>query len=134
CACRQDMHDQPRYDPYQPSTFFADGRSARPLLDGTIARGQLRQDAGLYTGRTGTGQAAGTLVPQVAQNAANPEQAASAADLVTEFPYPVTAAMLDRGQNRFEIFCTPCHGYTGYGNGMIVQRGFSPAASFHIDR
>jgi mono/diheme cytochrome c family protein len=108
-ACRQDMHDQPRYKPYAGSDFFGDGRSARPLPAGTIARGHLRDDEVLFTGRQGN---------------------AFAADL----PFPLTAAVLERGRERYAIYCTPCHGQTGNGDGMVVRRGYRKAASYHSDR
>ena len=108
-ACRQDMHDAPRYEPLEESAFFADGRSSRVLLANTVARGQLREDEHLYTGKVG-GQ------------------------LATEFPMPVTDETMARGQERFNVFCSPCHGRTGEGNGMIVQRGFRQPPSFHEDR
>ena len=108
-GCRQDMFDQPKVRPLQSSTFFADGRASRPLPEDTVARGQLRGDELLYTGRIG-------------------------GIVADAFPFPVTKAVLDRGQERFDVFCSPCHGRTGYGDGMIVQRGFKPPPSFHIDR
>jgi mono/diheme cytochrome c family protein len=108
-ACRQDMHDQPKYRPLRGSELFADGRSARPLVEGTVARGTLREDAVLYTGKT-------------------------AAGFVTEIPVPVTAELLARGQSQYQVFCTPCHGRTGRGDGMVVQRGFKKPSSYHIDR
>jgi mono/diheme cytochrome c family protein len=103
------MADQPRYEPLQKSATFADGRSARPLVSGTVARGQLRADEHFYTGKI-SGKAAGT------------------------FPLKVTAELLDRGQERFNIFCSPCHDRTGSGRGMVVRRGFRPPPSFHIER
>ena len=108
-ACRQDMFNQPKVRPLQSSTFFADGRASRPLPEDTVARGELRSDELLHTGRIG-GAAADT------------------------FPFPVTKSVLDRGQERFNIYCSPCHGRTGYGDGMIVQRGFKAPPSFHTDR
>ena len=108
-GCRQDMHDQPRFKPYAKSDFFADKRSARPLVDGTIARGHLREDAVLYTGKA----------------AGKPADA---------FPFPVTADVMARGRERFDIFCSPCHGRTGAGDGMIVQRGYRKPPTFHQDR
>jgi mono/diheme cytochrome c family protein len=108
-GCRQDMHDQPKYKPYRGSDFFGDGRSARPLPEGTVARGQLREDAHLYTGRV-NGQLAAT------------------------FPFPITEAVLARGRERYGIFCSPCHGLAGYGDGMVVARGFRRAANYHVDR
>src|ERR1700719_3398207 len=108
-GCRQDMHVQPRYQPEDPSTFFADGRSERPPVEGTVARGQLRTDELLYTGR-GNG---------------------AVADV---FPFAITATDLSRGRERYNIYCSPCHDYTGGGNGMIVQRGFPSPPSFHLER
>jgi mono/diheme cytochrome c family protein len=108
-GCRQDMHDAPSYDPLQGTTFFANGAASRPLVANTVARGQLRADEHLYTGKI-NGQVA------------------------TEFPMPVTKAVLDRGQERFNVYCSPCHGRTGEGNGMIVQRGFRQPPSYHDER
>jgi mono/diheme cytochrome c family protein len=108
-GCRQDMHVQPRYEPEDPSTFFADGRSERQPVEGTVARGQLRTDELLYTGRVN----------------------GAVADL---FPFSITASDLSRGRERYNIYCSPCHDYTGGGNGMIVQRGFPSPPSFHLER
>ena len=108
-GCRQDMHDTPRYEAFEASSTFADGRASRNSPAGTVARGWLRQDEALYTGKL-AGQA------------------------VEQFPFAITAADLDRGQQRFNIYCTPCHGRLGDGNGMVVQRGLRQAASFHQDR
>ena len=103
------MHDNPRYEPYEQSTFFADGRSMRPLLANTVARGQLREDEHLYTGKV-NGQ------------------------LATEFPVPVNETAMLRGQERFNVFCAPCHGHTGKGDGMVVRRGYRAPTSFHDAR
>ena len=108
-ACRQDMHDAPRYDPLERSVFFDDGLSARPLIANTVARGQLREDRHLYEGVV-DGQPADT------------------------FPMEVTPAVMQRGQERFNVFCSPCHGQTGEGNGMVVQRGFRQPPTYHQDR
>lgn len=108
-ACRQDMHDQPRFEPLEKNSFYADGRSARPVIAGTVARGQLNIDDHFYTGKIN-------------------------GELTTTFPFPITKNILERGRERFNIFCTPCHGALGYGDGMIVQRGFRPPPSFHIQR
>ncbi|MBI2876767.1 MAG: cytochrome c [Candidatus Tectomicrobia bacterium] len=107
-AC-QNMRDQPKHKPFRPSTFFADGTSARPIIPGTVARGHLRLDLHFYTGRVDGG-------------------------LADTFPFPITHPVLRRGQERYNIFCAPCHSRTGDGNGMIVRRGFSRPPSFHIDR
>lgn len=109
CGCRQDMHDQPRYEPLQGTDFFGDRRSERPLIEGTIARGQLHADEAFYTGKRGNIE-------------------------VDTFPFPITRDVLDRGRQRFNIYCSPCHGQTGEGNGMIVQRGFSRPPTYHSDR
>ena len=108
-ACRQDMHDQPKYTAYKPSNFFADERSARPVVEGTIAQGHLNEDELLYTGRVG-GQPAAM------------------------FPFAVDEALMRRGRERYDIFCSPCHGLTGDGDGMVVQRGYRRPPSFHVDR
>jgi mono/diheme cytochrome c family protein len=108
-GCRQDMHDQPKFKPYAKSDFFADQRASRPVVDGTIARGQLREDAVLYTGK-------------------------AAGKPVDVFPFAVSAAVMERGQERFDIFCSPCHGRTGAGDGMIVRRGYRKPPTFHQDR
>jgi mono/diheme cytochrome c family protein len=108
-GCRQDMHNQPKYRPLRASDFFANGSSARPLVEGTIARGTLQTDTAFFTGKNG-------------------------ALFVSELPFPVTHEVLDRGQERFNIYCTPCHDTTGSGNGMVVQRGYPKPPSFHIDR
>jgi Cytochrome C oxidase, cbb3-type, subunit III len=108
-GCRQKMADQPRYEPLSRSTFFGDDRAARPLVEGTVARGQLRSDEHLYTGKEG-------------------------GKLVDTFPFPVTRAVLARGQERFNIFCAPCHDRMGMGQGMVVRRGYRAPPSMHIDR
>jgi mono/diheme cytochrome c family protein len=108
-GCRQDMHNQPKYRALRPSTFFADGSSARPLVEGTVARGSLQDDEAFFTGKRG-GVA------------------------VAELPFPLTQDVLDRGRERFTIFCTPCHDRAGTGHGMVVQRGYSQPPSYHIDR
>jgi mono/diheme cytochrome c family protein len=108
-GCRLDMHLQPRYNPEGPSTFFTDGRSVRDPVPGTVARGQLRIDDHLYTGQVDGKDA-------------------------TDFPFPIKAADMARGQQRYNIYCSPCHDYLGAGNGMIVQRGFPQPPSFQSDR
>jgi mono/diheme cytochrome c family protein len=108
-GCQQDMADQPRYKPLAPSAFFEDGRSARPLVPGTVAQGQLHDDEHLYTGRVG-GQ------------------------LVDSFPFPITREVITRGRERFNIYCAPCHGRVGDGRGTVVRRGFPQPPSYHIDR
>ena len=110
-GCRLDMHVQPRYNPYDPSAFFEDGRSERPPVPGTVARGEI---------------------------VGWPGEALSGAEAdireTDAFPFPVTRAVLDRGRERFNIFCAPCHGLGGDGDGVVVQRGFQRPPSYHIDR
>jgi hypothetical protein len=109
-GCRQDMQDQPKYIPLRPSDFFGDGRSERPLIEGTVARGHLDDDTAYYTGRGPDGK------------------------FVDEFPFPVTKDVVERGQDRFNIYCAPCHDRLGNGNGKIVRRGYRHPPSYHIDR
>ena len=109
-GCRQDMHDQPKYIPLRPSEFFADGRSERPLIEGTVARGHLNEDAGFYAGKAADGKP------------------------VADFPFPVTKAVIERGRQRFTIYCTPCHDQLGNGDGIIVRRGYRKPPSYHIER
>ena len=109
-GCRQEMYDQPRYKPLAKSDFFADHRASRPLPEGTVARGWLREDRRLYEGKDGRGQ------------------------LVATLPMPLTRELLVRGQLEFNIYCSPCHDRTGRGRGMVVQRGYQPPPSLHIDR
>ncbi len=108
-ACRQDMHDQPRDEPLTASRFFEDGRSARDPVPHTVARGHLSLDALLETGRVAG--ADGTV-----------------------FPFPVTRDVMSRGRERFDIYCSPCHGRTGRGDGMVVRRGFRRPPTFHSER
>lgn len=108
-GCEDDMADQPRYEAYEASTLFADGQASRPIPEHTVARGHLRSNEHLYQGKV-DGQPA------------------------TNFPFPVSREWLERGRQRYDIFCAVCHGATGDGNGMIVQRGFTPPPSLHIDR
>ena len=103
------MHDQPRYEAFEATGFFKDGLSARPPVEGTVARGQLNEDEHLYTGKVG-------------------------GEIARSYPMRVTRPVLDRGRERFGIYCTPCHGLLGMGDGMIVQRGFKKPTSFHDER
>lgn len=105
----QMMGTQPKYLPYSSSDFFQDGQSGRPGIPDTLARGHLQDDPALFTGKV------------------------DGAD-VTTFPYPVTRGIVLRGRERYNIYCAPCHAQTGMGNGMIVQRGFTPPPTFHQDR
>lgn len=108
-GCHRDMRDQPRYETFEASEFFVNGQSARPVVSGTVARGHLHEDETFHTGRL-------------------------EGELVSQLPLPLDQALLQRGQERFNIYCAPCHDRTGSGHGMIVQRGFRQPPSYHIDR
>ncbi len=109
-GCRQDMHDQPRFKPFAKSDFYSDMRSERPPVEGTVARGELHADTYFYTGKIGN----------------NPGD---------YMPFPVTAEVLARGRERFDIFCAPCHSRLGDGNGAVPARGFPrKPPSYHIER
>ena len=108
-ACRQDMHNQPRYKAFAESAFFSDHRSERPQVEGTVARGYLRIDQARYSGKFNDND-------------------------VDAFPFPITRDDLTRGQQRFNIYCSPCHSRLGDGNGLVVQRGFRQPPSYYIDR
>jgi cytochrome c553 len=108
-ACRQDMHNQPRYKPFAATAFFGDGRSERPTIEDTVARGQLHLDAARYTGK---------------ENGKD----------ITYFPIQIAPADVARGQERFNIFCSPCHGRAGDGHGMIVSRGLRQPPSYYDQR
>ncbi len=154
-GCRYDMQDTPRYEYYERSEFFADELASRPLIEGTVPRGYLRADRALYTGKRDTatisqetlssegGRNVATRgqTPENTGNQANPanmtNQNAAAnfsADLVTEFPLPVTKELLDRGEERYRVFCIVCHGPNGEGNGMVVRRGYTQPPSYFEQR
>jgi hypothetical protein len=108
-GCRQDMQDEPKFIPQRGTSFYADGRSVRPQVENTVARNQLHEDSYFYTGLTNGKEGDG-------------------------LPFPVTMQVLERGQERYNVYCTPCHSRVGNGIGMIVQRGYIKAGSFHSKR
>jgi mono/diheme cytochrome c family protein len=108
-ACRQDMHDQPNYQPLEASSFFADNSASRQLPPNTVARGYLKDDTLLYTGKVGE-------------------------DPGTEFPFAVDAQVMARGQVAYDAFCSHCHGLTGAGDGIVVQRGYSKPPALYEER
>ncbi len=108
-GCRQDMHNQPKYKPLRQSDLFADGRASRPQVEGTVARGQFSADSLLTTGKV-------------------------AGQVADAFPFAIDRTRLDRGRQRFDIFCSPCHGRTGDGRGLVVLRGYRQPPAFTIDR
>ena len=108
-GCHRDMYDQPKYEPLEASDFFEDGQASRPLVAGTVARGQLQLDTAFFAGKVDD-------------------------QFVEQLPRPLTPSMLSRGQERYNIYCSVCHGQVGHGDGMIVRRGFRQPPSLHIDR
>jgi hypothetical protein len=104
------MHDQAKYQPLEQSNFFGDQRSSRPIIEGTVSRENFQQDLAMSTGKDKDGKP------------------------LADFPMPLTDKMLERGQQRFNIFCSPCHDRLGTGEGMVVRRGYRKPPSFHIDR
>ncbi len=112
-GCRSEMYDQPRYKPYHASGFFEDGTSARPLVAGTVPRRDPNERGSASAEHFETGKTGGKLAETL--------------------PFPVDRSVLERGQDRYRIFCTPCHGELGNGRGMIVRRGFNPPPTFHSD-
>lgn len=108
-GCRQDMQDEPKFFPQRGTTFYPDGRSVRPQVANTVARNQGSEDSYFYTGFINGKEGDG-------------------------LPIDLTADTMARGQERFNIYCTPCHSRVGNGDGMIVQRGYRPAGDFHTDR
>jgi mono/diheme cytochrome c family protein len=156
-GCRQDMQDQPRYEAYEPSKFFKDGLSSRTPVEGTVPRGYLREDTHLYTGKRSAGgqnqssrgaSASGSAGTQTGTSDSNAGSAGSTAgtgaqgsgssaamfpDDVDTFPFPVTREVVERGRERYEIFCAMCHGATGAGDGMIVRRGYKQPPSYFTE-
>ena len=108
-GCRQDMHDQPKFYPQRGTDFYADGRSVRPQVENTVARTQLHEDTYFYTGLA-NGKEGDAL------------------------PFKATIEVLERGQERYNTYCTPCHSRVGNGAGMIVQRGYHAAGNLHTAR
>src|SRR6201984_1372261 len=108
-GCRQDMQDEPKFFPQRGTSFYADGRSVRPQVENTVARSQLRENGYFYTGLVNGKEGDG-------------------------MPFPATMEVLERGQERYNVYCTPCHSRVGNGIGMIVQRGYMKAGSFHSAR
>ncbi len=110
-ACsRVDMQDQPKYRPQRPSDFFADGRSERQPVEGRIASGPMTEDTAFYEGKDAEGND------------------------IDAFPIAINKEVIERGHQRFDIYCSPCHGRIGNGLGMVVRRGFKQPPSYHIDR
>ncbi len=142
-ACQQQMAKQPSYRPDEPSSFFADGRAARPVVPGTVARGHLRTDMQLFEGKREREEMKPTVTASLVGAAGGNAFAVAAlansagsddAGAVRTFPFPVTEAVLRRGRDRYMIYCVVCHDALGTGRGIVVERGYTPPPSYHIER
>ena len=138
-GCRRDMQDQPKMKAFRSSNFFGDGLSARQPVEGTVPRGYLRTDTALFTGKKTKNPMSAPATPSATPAGPQPTTSVPTGanaypDDVETFPFPITEETMLRGQQRYDIFCSVCHGRTGYGDGMIVRRGYRRAASFHDDR
>jgi hypothetical protein len=138
-GCQQQMASQPSYRPDEPSSFFPDGRASRPAIPGTVARGHLRTDPHLFGGKRTRQASDAPLLAVGSAVGGNPlgalvVLAAEESNHVDTFPFPVTRAVLEHGQNRYMIFCVVCHDPLGTGRGKIVERGYTQPPSYHIER
>lgn len=132
CGVRLDMQDQPSYKPYKKSTFFADKRGSRDIPQGTVARGLLKEDKAFYTGKIDNPDP--NAVAQTITDARGVTVVTTFPNAITEFPVPVTRELVERGRERYNIYCSVCHGAVGAGDGMIVRRGFPQPPTYHDDR
>lgn len=132
CGLRFDMQDQPRYKVYKKSEFFSDKRASRDKIEGTVARGQLRDNKAFYTGKIDNPDQNATVATTT--DATGNTLVASFPNDIDEFPVPVTKELIDRGEQRYNIYCIVCHGPVGKGDGMIVRRGFPQPPTYHDDR
>jgi mono/diheme cytochrome c family protein len=130
-GCRYDMQDQPRFKVYRANPFFTDNRASRNLPEGTVARGWLRENKALYTGKK---EVVSTAPVQTVTDPTGNTLIASFPNDIEEFPVPVTKELIDRGEQRYKVFCIVCHGPVGNGDGMIVRRGFSKPPTYNDDR
>lgn len=144
-GCRYDMQDQPRYKYYKQSDFFANQMGSRPIVEGTVPRGFLREDKALFTGKKeGATSAPNTVSAEGGNQQPNNRQTGNTGgtaaqtvtypDDVTEFPFPVTPELINRGEERYRVFCIVCHGPNGNGDGMVARRGYQGVKSYHTDQ
>src|SRR2546429_2200760 len=133
-GCRRDMQDQPKAIAYRENSFFKDGTGSRPLVEGTVPRGYLREDRAFYFGKKPTAQATPQSPQTPPTQAAVNSQAGLYPDDVDTIPMKITKADLDRGEERYNIYCSVCHGATGYGAGMIARRGFDRPSPAHYNQ
>jgi mono/diheme cytochrome c family protein len=131
-ACRYDMQDQPRYKAYKQSDFFSDKKAMRELPEGVVPRGYLRDNKAFYTGKKENADLSAPV--ETTTDAAGNTVVSSFPNDIEEFPVPVTKELVDRGQDRFNIYCIVCHGPNGNGDGMVVRRGFPKPPTYHDDR
>ena len=131
-GCRYDMQDQPRYKAYKKSDFFSDDKAMRDLPEGTVARGFLREDKVFYTGKKEN--ADNNAVAETTTDASGNTLVASFPNDIEKSPVPLTKELLDRGEQRYKVFCIVCHGPVGKGDGMVVRRGFPQPPTYHDDR
>lgn len=131
-GCRYDMQDQPRYESYRQSEFFSDSLSMRQPVEGTVPRGQLRDDKAFYTGKKENINP--NVQVETTIDASGNTLVSSFPNAIEQFPVPVTKELVDRGQDRYNIYCIVCHGAVGGGDGMIVRRGYPKPPSYHDDR
>lgn len=133
-GCRYDMQDQPRYKPFKKSDFFNDGKAMRELPAGTVARGMLREDKVFYTGKKLNIDPNAAANVQTTTNAAGNTLVSSFPNDIEKMPVPLTRELLERGEQRYKVFCIVCHGPVGNGDGMIVRRGFTKPPTYNDDR
>lgn len=133
-GCRQQMADQPAYRPLEGSRFFGDGQSARPLVPGTVARGPLNGELQFFTGKDASEESGPNGGPPNDRSSDGGPSLDRASDYIDEFPSAITEATLRRGQERYNIYCAPCHAEDGSGRGTIVLHGYPEAATFHSER
>ena len=131
-GCRYDMQDQPRYKAFKKSDFFNDGKAMRSLPDGTVARGFLREDKAFYLGKKENADNNTTV--ETTTNAAGNTLVSSFPNDIEKNPVPLTKELLDRGEQRYKVFCIVCHGPVGKGDGMVVRRGYPQPPTYHDDR
>lgn len=131
-GCRYDMQDQPRYKYYKKSDFFPDGRASRDLPEGTVSRGNLREDKAFFTGKKENVNP--NAQAQTTTDASGNTVVSSFPDAIEKMPVPLTKELLERGEERYNVYCSVCHGPTGNGDGMIVRRGYPKPPTYNDDR
>ena len=131
-ACRYDMQDQPRYKPYKQSDFFSDGKAMRDPVEGTVARGQLRENKAFWTGKKENADS--NIQVETTTDATGNTLVSNFPNDIEKIPVPISQELIERGQQRYNIYCIVCHGAVGNGDGMIVRRGYPAPPTYHDDR